>query len=49
MFIKKGQNSKFETYSGFGNENENTQLTEKLKELSVEKVYVVGLALDYCV
>ena len=38
-----------ESYSGFGNEFEDTGLTKKLKDLDVGIVYSCGLAYDYCV
>ncbi len=47
--MKKGTNSEYECYSGFGCEGENTFLLKLLKEREIEKVYVCGLALDYCV
>lgn len=47
----KGQSHNVDSYSGFyHNEKVNsTGLSEYLKENDVEIVYVVGLALDYCV
>ncbi len=38
-----------EQYSGFGTKKNPTELEGKLKELNVKEVYVVGLALDFCV
>ena len=38
-----------ESYSGFGNDHEDTGLTNVLKEKEVGIVYCCGLAYDYCV
>ena len=38
-----------ESYSGFGDDGEDTGLGQKLKNLGVTKVYCCGLAFDYCV
>lgn len=38
-----------ESYSGFGNEHEDTGLVQKLKDLDVGTVFSCGLAFDYCV
>lgn len=38
-----------DSYSGFGNENEDTHLLTKLKELKIRETYILGLALDVCV
>ncbi len=49
--IQKGMNTELDSYSAFY-ENDNktsTGLTEKLRNLGVEIVYVVGLATDYCI
>lgn len=49
--IQKGMNPELDSYSAFY-ENDNktsTGLTEKLRNLGVEIVYVVGLATDYCI
>lgn len=43
--IRKGDQSDKEAYSGF----QNTGLADQLRNLGVERVYIVGLALDYCV
>lgn len=45
VFIEKGNNPAKEAYSGF----EGTPLEKVLKCLNVDKVYVCGLATDYCV
>jgi len=50
-FFKKGMDSEVDSYSGFydnGRKN-STCLKEFLEEREVAEVYVVGLALDYCV
>ena len=50
-FFKKGMNAGVDSYSGFyeNDKQYSTGLTSFLKEKSAEKVFVVGLALDYCV
>lgn len=45
IIISKASSPNAEAYSGF----EGTRLGEKLKELGVKKVFVGGLATDYCV
>ena len=45
IIISKAQTPESEAYSGF----QNTDLADQLRELGVEKVYVGGLATDYCV
>lgn len=45
IIISKASSPSAEAYSGF----EGTRLGEKLKELGVKKVFVGGLATDYCV
>ena len=47
--ILKGQEKLVESYSGFGGDGEDTGLAEKLQSQGVTKVYICGLALDYCV
>lgn len=47
--ILKGKDKMVESYSGFGNEHEDTGLTTILKEKGVGVVYSCGLAYDYCV
>lgn len=42
--FKKGTDSKYHPYSGFGG----TELAEFLREKEVDDVFVTGLALDYC-
>ncbi|CAD8048403.1 unnamed protein product [Paramecium primaurelia] len=49
IFVHKGTNSKYESYSGFGCEEDKTNLHEILQTLNVNTIYVGGLALDYCV
>ncbi len=43
--IRKGGESDKETYSGF----EGTDLEDQLKDRGVERIFVCGLATDYCV
>lgn len=38
-----------ESYSGFGDDGEDTGLEQKLNELGITKVFCCGLAYDYCV
>ena len=45
IIINKGTNSDKEAYSAF----DATDLTEQLKEMKIGRVFVCGLALDYCV
>jgi nicotinamidase/pyrazinamidase len=49
--IQKGMNTELDSYSAFYENDQKTKtgLTEKLKSLGVDTVYVVGLATDYCV
>ena len=47
--ILKGTVKMVESYSGFGNELEDTGLSKILKDKGVTTVYCVGLAFDYCV
>lgn len=47
--IRKGQNVDWDSYSGFGMEDDETSLGKDLSESKIEKVFVVGLAFDYCV
>ena len=43
--FKKGLTKDYHPYSGFGG----TRLAEFLREKGVEEIFIVGLALDYCV
>lgn len=49
--IQKGKNPKVDSYSGFFDnaKREDTGLNQLLRGLGVKQVFVVGLALDYCV
>jgi nicotinamidase-related amidase len=49
IVIYKGTNEDVESYSGFGNEPEKTDLLEKLQRANIDTVYILGLAYDYCV
>lgn len=49
IIIKKGFLKDHNGYSGFGACIEKTGLVEYLQEQGVEKVFVCGLALDFCV
>lgn len=44
-FFKKGTEKEYHPYSGFGG----TELAQFLNEREIERVYIVGLALDFCV
>jgi len=48
--IQKGMNPEIDSYSGFleNDKKTKTELTEKLKSLGVERIFICGLALDYC-
>lgn len=45
LYIRKATTPDAEAYSGF----DGTDLAEQLRQRGVERVYVAGLALDYCV
>ena len=47
----KGYNCEVDSYSAFFNNGgfENTEMEEELDKHQIGKVYVVGIALDYCV
>ena len=49
--VRKGQNPEVDSYSGFYDNGgfETTGLTKLLGNKGVTEVYIVGLALDYCV
>ncbi|XP_063933498.1 nicotinamidase-like [Zophobas morio] len=49
--IQKGTNPAVDSYSGFfdNNKNGDTGLNDYLQANNIKKVYVCGLALDYCV
>ncbi|MCB0729817.1 MAG: bifunctional nicotinamidase/pyrazinamidase [Ignavibacteriae bacterium] len=49
--FKKGTNPEIDSYSGFydNDHKSSTGLSEYLKKKKVEKVYITGLATDYCV
>lgn len=49
--FRKGTNPLVDSYSGFydNNRREDTGLSNYLKKQGVEKVYIAGLAADYCV
>ena len=49
IIIRKGQNDRVDSYSGFGTHPEDTGLNQQLKDAGITTVYVVGLAYDYCV
>lgn len=49
-FFKKGMDPEVDSYSGFYDNGRNsTGLAEFLNERKVDEVFIVGLALDYCV
>eukprot|EP00916_Digyalum_oweni_P006465 GHVL01011087.1.p1 GENE.GHVL01011087.1~~GHVL01011087.1.p1 ORF type:complete len:204 (+),score=25.45 GHVL01011087.1:27-638(+) len=47
IIIHKGTNREWDCYSGFGHTHENTHIMDHLK--AIEKIFIVGLALDFCV
>ena len=48
-FFKKGINPEIDSYSGFYDNNRNSsELSDFLNEKGVEKVFLVGLAFEYC-
>lgn len=49
IVVSKGLNSRVDSYSGFGQAPEVTTLLDELKAKNVSKLYVVGLAYDFCV
>ena len=49
IIVSKGTNPRVDSYSGFGQAPEVTILLEDLKAKKVTKIFVVGLAYDYCV
>ena len=48
--IRKGYNSKVDSYSGFieNDKKSETGLAGLLKSLKIERIFICGLALDYC-
>jgi len=51
IFVNKGYNQEVDSYSAFFNNGgfEHTEMEEELDKKDVGKVYVVGIAWDYCV
>jgi nicotinamidase/pyrazinamidase len=48
--VKKGQNSKFDSYSGFQDDGgAKTEIDNILKAAGVKKLIIYGIATDYCV
>lgn len=49
--IRKGMNREVDSYSGFFDNDhlQSTGLTEYLREQSIDTLYIMGLATDYCV
>ena len=48
--VKKGQNSKFDSYSGFQDDGgAKTEMDNILKAAGVKKLIIYGIATDYCV
>ena len=48
-YILKGDDKTEDSYSAFGTPKNPSGMDKLLKESKIEKVYVTGLALDYCV
>lgn len=49
IVIRKGTLSAVESYGGFGTPPEDTGLEKDLKSKGVEKIFILGLAVDFCV
>ncbi|CAG9312816.1 unnamed protein product [Blepharisma stoltei] len=49
IIIRKGQNPQYDSYSAFGCVQDRTTLLDELWAKGIEKVYITGLAFDYCV
>ena len=49
IIIKKGINVLYDSYSAFGCSQDRTALEQDLKDKGITKVYISGLAYDYCV
>lgn len=51
IIVRKGFNCAIDSYSAFYDNGgiSETQLNDKLRSLNVNKLYITGLALDYCV
>ena len=49
LIIRKATTQWNESYSGFGNSLQPTELKDKLTEAGITKVLCCGLAFDYCV
>ena len=48
--VKKGQNPKFDSYSGFQDDGgAKTEMDTILKEAGIKKLIIYGIATDYCV
>ncbi len=47
--ILKGIKPNHDAFSAFGSDSEDTMLYKFLNELGIKRVYVVGLAYDFCV
>lgn len=48
--VKKGQNPKYDSYSGFQDDGgEKTEMEQILKRNGIRRIVVYGLATDYCV
>ena len=49
IIVDKGTLERVDSYSGFGTPPEKTELEGELRKRNVNKIYVCGLAYDYCV
>lgn len=49
IIIRKGKISDVNSYSGFGTSPEDSGLEKDLRSKGIQKIFVVGLALDFCV
>ena len=49
IIIRKGKIATVDSYSAFGTPPEDTGLEKDLKDKGIRKIFIVGLALDFCV
>jgi len=48
--VKKGKNSRYDSYSGFQDDGgDKTEMNSILKRNGITKLFVYGIATDYCV
>jgi Amidases related to nicotinamidase len=49
IIIRKGMHEDHDSYSAFGCKKDRTRLKTILRDLNIQKVFICGLAFDYCV